>query len=161
MLQRNCIVYRPSGYLPFAKAKNLYLTLMNALDFLFPAAIGVSVVITLRIAEKKKNMANFRKLLLADSDQQIAESIKEENLPPSLRMLIPYAQKYSVGDDLLRTQLGMGLNKNARKELIAVVGPLLTDINKFLDSFGDDPLSDEAIVMGSLAEFTCELALHD
>ena len=134
---------------------------MNTLDFVLPAAIVTSVVIALRFAEKRKKKAGFRQLLLADTDQQLAESVNTGKVPPSLRVLIPYAKKYSVGDDLLRSQLGDGLSNREKKELIAVVAPLLPDINTFLDSFGDDPLNDEAIVMGSLAEFVCELSLQD
>lgn len=134
---------------------------MNTLDFVLPAAIVASTVIALRFADKWKKKAGFRQLLLADTDQQLAESVNTEKVPPPLRVLIPYAKKYSVGDDLLRSQLGDGLSNREKKELIAVVAPLLPDINTFLDSFGDDPLNDEAIVMGSLAEFVCELSLED
>lgn len=134
---------------------------MNALDFVLPAVIGIATVISLRIAEKRKKKAEFRKLLWADSDQQLAKSLIIENVPPILRILIPYAKKYSIGDDLLRVQLGDALSNKEKKELIAIVSPLFADINKFLDSFGDDPLNNEAIVIGSLAEFVCELSLEN
>jgi hypothetical protein len=134
---------------------------MNALDFVLPAAIGISTVIAFRVAEKRKKKAEFRQLLTADSNQQLAESLSTENVPPILRVLIPYAKKYSIADDLLRVQFGNGLSNKEKRELTNIVSPLFPDINNFLDSFGEDPLSDEAIVIGNLAEFVCELSLQE
>jgi hypothetical protein len=134
---------------------------MNALDFVLPAAIGISTVIALRTVEKRKKKAEFRKLLWADSNQQLAESLSTEKVPPILRVLIPYAKKYSIGDDLLRVQIGDALSNREKQELITIVSPLFPDIDSFLDSFGENPLNDEAIVIGSLAEFVCELSLQN
>ena len=53
------------------------------------------------------------------------------------------------------------LSNKEKKELITIVIPLFPDINEFLDSFGDDALSNEAIAIGSLAELVCELSLLD
>jgi hypothetical protein len=44
-----------------------------------------------------------------------------------------------------------------KNELVHIVSPLLNDINNYLSSFEDRPLSEEAILIGNLAELVTEL----
>lgn len=130
---------------------------MNALDLVFPLAIAASTIVTLAIKEQNKKAKELEQLLSADSHRQLVPDIRTENMPPALRVLIPYIEKYSIGDDLTRVKLAERLSKKKKQELLDVVGPLLPEINIYLDSFVDKPLSDEAILIGALAEFVCEL----
>jgi hypothetical protein len=62
-----------------------------------------------------------------------------------------------VGDDDLRAELISKASAKTRRRLRDETLPRLPDINVFLDSFGDDALSPEAILLGNLAEAVLEL----
>ncbi|ATP55248.1 hypothetical protein CPT03_01605 [Pedobacter ginsengisoli] len=84
-----------------------------------------------------------------------------ENIPTELRVLVPLLNKWCISDDVERARLLEKTSKNKKEELMNTVNPLLPKINTFLDSFGDDPLSDEAILLGDLAQLVCELNLEE
>lgn len=69
--------------------------------------------------------------------------------------------KWCIPDDVERTKLMQKTSKKKKQELISIVNPLLPQINVFLDSFGNEPLSDEAILLGDLAQLVCELNLEE
>ena len=48
-------------------------------------------------------------------------------------------------------------SEKQKKKLVKTVWPYMVGINEFLDSFGDEPLSHEAILLGNLAELISEL----
>jgi len=83
-------------------------------------------------------------------------SISKANLPDHLKVLFPFLKKYAISDDSKRSQVSDGLSAKKKKELIDIVSPLFPEINAFLDSFGDSPLSEEATLVGNLAELVAE-----
>ena len=46
-----------------------------------------------------------------------------------------------------------------KKKIVNKVYPYMTEINEFLNSFGDNPLSHEAILIGNLAELVSEIQI--
>jgi len=77
-------------------------------------------------------------------------------LPEDLRRLVPYIIRWAVGDDIEREET---LSRAKRKEiaqLLKDVGPSLSRIDEYLDRFGSDPLSNEAVLLGRLAEAVAE-----
>jgi hypothetical protein len=87
------------------------------------------------------------------------EKIFKRNIPEDLRPLIPLLKKWCVADDSEREQLMEETSARQKANLINAVYPHMVSINKFLDSFGDEPLSHEAILLGNLAELTSELQI--
>lgn len=79
------------------------------------------------------------------------------NIPEQLRVLEPLIRRFASGDDELRAELISKASAKTRRRLRDETLPLLPAINAFLDSFGDDALSPEAILLGNLAEAVCEL----
>jgi hypothetical protein len=98
-----------------------------------------------------KNGEIFRK--------EIRERIFKKNIPENLRLLIPLLKKWSIPDDSEREQLMEETNEKQKKKIVKTVEPHMVEINKFLDSFGDDALSHEAILLGNLAELVSELQI--
>jgi hypothetical protein len=79
-----------------------------------------------------------------------------EKLPPALQSLAPLVHRFATGDDAIRDDL---ITETAAAEwalVCAQVEPLLPQINAFLDSFGARPLSNEATLIGRLAEAVVE-----
>jgi hypothetical protein len=89
--------------------------------------------------------------------KNIKEKIFKKNMPENLRRFIPLMKKWSIPDDSEREQLMEETSEKLKKKLIKTVYPYMVEINKFLDSFGDEPLSHEATLLGNLAELVSEL----
>lgn len=91
-----------------------------------------------------KNAAIFN----AKSEQ----AISKKNIPDNLVSLSPFLKKYAIADDSTRAELVEAMGAEKKKVLIEVVGPLLGEIDRYLNSFGDRPLTEEAMLIGNLAE---------
>jgi hypothetical protein len=87
------------------------------------------------------------------------QRIHKKNIPENLKPLFPLLKKWSISDDNLREQLIEGTSENQKRKLINTVYPFMNAINEFLDSFKDQPQSEEAIRIGNLAELVSELKL--
>ncbi len=89
--------------------------------------------------------------------KEVKTKIFRKNIPVNLHPLIPLIKKWSVSDDSDREQLVDEATEKEKKRLVKTVAPYMPEINKFLDSFEDGVLSDEAILFGNLAELVSEL----
>jgi len=92
--------------------------------------------------------------------ETLKKKIVAENIPDLLKTLIPLLKKWSLSDDSEREQLIEKTTKREKKKLIEEVGPYMKEINEFLESFEDKPLSEEAIMIGNLAELVSELEIE-
>jgi hypothetical protein len=79
------------------------------------------------------------------------------DLPTDLRQILLKFENLVVSDDFERDELIEGLTTRQRKDLIKIIEPKFEEINLFLDTFGDKPLTEGAIGLQSLAELTIEL----
>ncbi|WP_256002785.1 hypothetical protein [Pedobacter deserti] len=86
-----------------------------------------------------------------------AVALSEMRVPNRLQPLVKLAMKLNAIDDNLRTELVETLSKVKIQEIVGSVKPLVAEINSFLNSFGDAPLSEEAMYLGALAELVSEL----
>lgn len=83
-----------------------------------------------------------------------------KKLPKSLRPLATYVVRWAVGDDAERDHQISGAKPREIERLLRVATPLLESIDQYLDSFGSNPLTDEAVLIGRLAEAVAELRLR-
>lgn len=95
-----------------------------------------------------------------------AESIVDlpfdlERVPADLRALEPLVRRFAVGDDDVRADLLAEASSEVRAQLSQQVTPLLSHIDAYLDTFAEGPLPSEAILLGRLAEVTCEVNRSD
>ena len=88
------------------------------------------------------------------------KAISTKNIPDNLKPLAPLMRKYSLSDDSEREQLIEGMKKKEIKQLIESVDPYMGEINNYLNSFKKQPLSEEATLMGNLAELVTELKMN-
>ncbi|MEQ8476142.1 hypothetical protein [Fulvivirga sp.] len=86
------------------------------------------------------------------------KTIKNVNdLPDNLRDLHTLFDKYAISDDQERGELIESLTSREIKSLIDKVDKRTGEINEFLDSFDDRPLTDNAQLLMSLTELVMEL----
>ncbi|PKL85328.1 MAG: hypothetical protein CVV22_08670 [Ignavibacteriae bacterium HGW-Ignavibacteriae-1] len=93
-------------------------------------------------------------------EQNFPDKIKGadySDLPTDLRQILLKFENLAITDDFERDELIEGVSTKQRKDIIKVIEPKLEEINKFLDTFGDKPLTDGAIGLQCLAELTIEL----
>lgn len=93
--------------------------------------------------------------------RQSIRSISSKGVPESLKPLIPLLKKYSISDDAEREQLIMEMKQKEKVKLINSVQPFFEEINAYLDSFKENPLSEEAILIGDLAQLVSELKIRN
>jgi hypothetical protein len=79
-------------------------------------------------------------------------------LPPSLRLLTPIIQKWSIGDDCERTDLLEESPQSELEELVRAVGAHLSEIDRYLDSVGE-AIPEAALALQTLQECTAEARL--
>jgi len=101
-----------------------------------------------------------------NANESIFKKVRKRNLaskkiPENLRSLIPLLKKYCVPDDSEREQLIEEMDKREKLKLIQLVRPFFGEIRIYLDSFKDRPLSEEAILIGELAELVSELEIKN
>jgi hypothetical protein len=80
-------------------------------------------------------------------------------LPLEFQELVPLARRWGVADDEERSEKLTRASPSARRQLVEEVSPHFDRINEYLDSFGKQPLSDGAIILGALAECATEAML--
>ncbi len=84
-------------------------------------------------------------------------SFSVERLPIDLQSLEPLVKRFAISDDDMRQEMLHQASDAELERLKVQVEPLLARINQFLDSFGTNPLSKEAILISRLAEAVAEL----
>ncbi|MGD2218011.1 MAG: hypothetical protein PVJ64_14735, partial [Gemmatimonadales bacterium] len=67
-----------------------------------------------------------------------------QNVPASLRHLTPLAEKWGIGDDVIRLDCVDAASEAERQELRDALAEPHDEITAWLDSFGNRPMSDEA-----------------
>ena len=79
------------------------------------------------------------------------------DLPIDLRQLLLKLKSFAISDDFERDELIEGLSTKQRTDLIKLIEPKIGEINLFLGTFGDRPLTEGAIGLQCLAELTTEI----
>ncbi len=78
---------------------------------------------------------------------QTAESVPRldsAKVPADLRDLVPFAQRWGIGDDVGRSERIQNATAAERSELRAAFGPRQARITAWLDSFGQGVMPEEA-----------------
>ena len=73
-----------------------------------------------------------------------APTLDPQNVPADLRVLIPLAQEWGIGDDVERSTKVDGATPAQRAALRGAVAPHQTRITQWLDSFGQGLMPQEA-----------------
>ena len=90
---------------------------------------------------------------------EVESEIDISKVPEDLQDLIPFLKEWAISDDLERDEK---INRSSKKKLMKVtnaVNSKMSIINNYLDSFEEEPLTYEAILIGNLAELVTEITL--
>lgn len=80
--------------------------------------------------------------------------INPDDLPKNIRVLVPLLAKWAIGDDVIRSNVYAAASVEEKRELVAIVYPLMDSINRYLDAHAG---SNEAILLTHLAEGVSEI----
>jgi hypothetical protein len=97
---------------------------------------------------------------LAERIERAEEEIDLSILPVQFHPLISLVKKWAIGDDSDRDDFLANLPKSALKAFVNEMEPYLNAIDSYLDSFGSQPPSMEAAMLGRLAECAIEAKRH-
>lgn len=103
--------------------------------------------------EVSKKMKSLIELNFPDKTNEADYS----DLPTDLRQILLKYKNLAITDDFERDELIGEISTRQRNDLIKSIEPKLEEINLFLDTFGDKPLTEGAIGLQCLAELTIEL----
>jgi hypothetical protein len=85
------------------------------------------------------------------------EEIDYSDLPTDLRQILLKFGSLAISDDFERGEKIQILTKEQRTDFFETLEPKLENINSFLDTFSDKPLTEGAIRLQNLAELLIEL----
>jgi hypothetical protein len=80
----------------------------------------------------------------ADARTAAVTRLDTSNVPGDLRHLVPLAERWGIGDDVERNAAVDRATPAERTELERAVTPVHARITAWLDSFGQQPMPDEA-----------------
>jgi hypothetical protein len=128
----------------------------NSLVFIFepPRSIDAALADILALAERLPKDDARVPCGCFEIDNLILDPSK---LPEDLRLLVPHIRAWAIGDDVRREEKLRTAEREQKSRLLRDVSPYLDCINAYLDSFGDETLPDEAILLGNLAEAVSEI----
>jgi hypothetical protein len=86
-------------------------------------------------------------------------SLAIDDCPKEFGALKPLFERWAKSDDQERTDLLARASPSRLEGLVTRVKPYFTAINAYLDSFGDGPMPEFAMALGSLAECASEAQL--
>jgi len=84
------------------------------------------------------------------------ETINYRDLPEEFHKLIPLIKRWGICDDNERSEKIGKSSSKALAKLVDAVEPEFSIINKYLDTFNKRPFTEQAILLGALAEGTSE-----
>jgi hypothetical protein len=120
---------------------------------LFVVFLILLIVTCVVVLAMRKNRVRYGEILPAgdmkDKYGLIAENrptitIDPSQVPQNLRDLVPMAEFWGVGDDIIRADIEEKASDEQKQELRAKLAGRATDVNAWLNSFGDREMSDEA-----------------
>jgi len=94
---------------------------------------------------------------LAEHIEVPARELDLHALPAQFQPLIPLIRKWAIPDDQEREDFLESLPRQVLRAFLDEVEPHLNSIDSYLDSFGDQPPSEEAAALGRLAECAVEV----
>ena len=118
---------------------------MSALEALvLAAAVAGIFFVTRRRRHDIRPASELQREFQLYAENRPVIRLDPSQVPPNLRHLVPLAEKWGIGDDIIRGDYIDRVNDAAKRELHdSFYGPY-EEISAWLSSFGDRPMSDEA-----------------
>lgn len=111
------------------------------------------------ICEDVLNSLDILYKLLALLPSVEKEPINFQDIPEGFHKLIPLIRLWGISDDQERSEKISKASSNTLGDLVSAVEPEFNAIYSYLASFQNNPLTEQAILLGSLAECASEAKL--
>ena len=82
-----------------------------------------------------------------------------DNVPGEFKELLPLARKWGIGDDAIRGDVTDSATESDIQELVAALTGRLDSINKWIDSYPEGTMTDEAAAFMYMGEAIEEMEL--
>ena len=125
-------------------------------------AVVLAVVIVLRLRQPRVEVApagELRESLGLSVEDYEQVEIDPANVPEDLRDLIPIAEQWGIGDDVIRSDYGGSAPDEEKARFKSAMTGRTTRVTEWLDSFGTELMSEEAGVFMYMLEALDELGL--
>jgi hypothetical protein len=126
-------------------------------------AVVVVVVILLRLRQPPVGevapAGELREDRGASAEDYPRVEIDPAHVPEDLRDLIPIAEEWGIGDDVIRGDYGESASQEQRERFKAALTGRTARVTEWLDSFGSEPMSEEAGTFIYMLEALDEMGL--
>lgn len=99
-------------------------------------------------------LSSIKSKLTHESEDQ---KLDFSGVPIALEGLEPFLNKWAISDDEERDEAISQASKEELEQLNKYVNPKMKTINEYLDSFNNGVMTDEAILIGNLAELVTQI----
>ncbi len=97
---------------------------------------------------------------LAEQFSAAEESLDLAALPAKFERLFELIPKWALSDDEKRSEMLEEESLESLRTFVEIVSPYIHEIDKYLDSFGDEPPPEAAVTLGTLAECCLEVQIR-
>jgi hypothetical protein len=105
-----------------------------------PLAVAILVLISLAACGERQATRDPG----SSSTAEAVPRLDPAKVPADLRDLVPFAQRWGIGDDVARAERVENATDVERSELRAAFGPRQAQVTAWLDSFGQGAMPEEA-----------------
>ena len=124
--------------------------------------IVLAVAVVLRLRQPRIEVApagELRESLGLSVEDYDQIEIDPANVPEDLRDLIPIAEAWGIGDDVIRGDHGESASPEQKERFKAALTGRTARVTEWLDAFGTEPMSEEAGVFMYMLEALDEMGL--
>ncbi|MGI9316401.1 MAG: hypothetical protein ACR2QW_03615 [bacterium] len=87
-------------------------------------------------------------------------TLEQQNVPEEFRMLLPLATKWGIGDDAYRGDITEAATSKEKQELVSALTGKLGAIDRWITSFTEGAMTDEAAAFMYMLEAVEEMELE-
>jgi len=127
--------------------------------FVYGNAIQLCLKKTRALLPELSILATIKSKVANNFPDSDVEEVDASKIPATLQDIIPLLSEWAIADDEEREDKIIQSSKEELRKVVDIVSPKMSDINNYLASFKDDPLTCEATLIGNIAELVSELAL--
>lgn len=112
-----------------------------------------------RTIETELKMCSRIKSKIERNFPEKIENISFSDLPNGLKYIVENFNDWTIADDFERAEKIKETTIKERNRIISEIEPKLEDINGFLENYGEEPMTEGAIKLQTLAELVTELTI--
>lgn len=101
-------------------------------------------------------LKRIRSVIVDNFPEDNVDRLNPTRIPTNFHTLLPFLAEWAIADDLEREEKIETSSNEELKTVIDAVSPKIHQINDYLSSFGNEPLTYEVALLSNLAELVSE-----